>query len=378
MASAAAERYLATFSPEDQQAIRAGGDVDAWYNAAVRAGAVPQNFGGTAPVANWANMTAEQAGINPWQQDYKQEFARTDAAALARMSPEQRARWSMEHLDALDYRTRQSSFDQWMAWQRHFDPSCPSSAPYQAEDGSGCVEKPDNSNAGYQQGQEAGGGGVQGGSGRGQNGQQNLTSPLVDMLRMQGSFLGGYDPTRGDNTPGIRGGVAGGGSIWWTPTGATTELPGTPAGAKTGGEIASGQTSPGGWFPGNNIPVRGGEIRNQTTGPAGPYGGIMGGYNLPRGGNVGSSVIARGGPIASPASGPAGPYGGIMGGQNVPRQDALTAAMTGLQGQQPFSGLSLGGTMADNTLFPRRRPAGLVGAISPFQRPAARRAGSWF
>ena len=132
MASPQAERYLASLPYEDQQAIRAGGDVDAWYQAAVAAGAVPQNFGGSAPVGNWANMSAQEAGINPWQQDYKQEFARTDSAALARMSDMQRAKWAMTHLDALDYRDRESAFQQWLAWQKHFDPNCPSSAPFRA------------------------------------------------------------------------------------------------------------------------------------------------------------------------------------------------------------------------------------------------------
>jgi hypothetical protein len=36
-----------------------------------------------------------------------------------------------------------------MAWQDSYNPKCPPDRPYNAEDGSGCVEKPDNSNKGY-------------------------------------------------------------------------------------------------------------------------------------------------------------------------------------------------------------------------------------
>jgi hypothetical protein len=125
---------------------------------------------------NWWEMSPEEAGIDPWSSANTYRTDPNMASALQNMSPEQRARWSMEHLDRLDYRTPESSWQQWMAWQDSYDPSCPPSAPYKAEDGSGCVEKPDNSNAGYQGGQGgSGGGGGRGGGGRG-GGQEAFSS----------------------------------------------------------------------------------------------------------------------------------------------------------------------------------------------------------
>ena len=61
--------------------------------------------------------------------------------------------------------------EQWRIWDKHFDENCPPNMPYQAEDGSGCVEKPDNTNRSLAQG----GGGLQnlpggGGRGRGRGG----------------------------------------------------------------------------------------------------------------------------------------------------------------------------------------------------------------
>lgn len=355
MASAAAERYLSTFSPEDQQAIRAGGDVDSWYQAAVSAGAVPQNYvtgaaavgaPQTASTRPWWEMSAQEAGINPWQQDYKQEFGLTSGSDLARMSPEQRARWSMEHIDDLSaHGDRQRAFTQWMGWQRHFDPNCPSNAPYQAEDGSGCVEKPDNTNRGYQQAAEGGG---YGSGGAGQGGQygnvsSNLTSPLIDMLKMQGSFLGQYDPIKGDNSPGVRGGAMGGGGIWWSPT----QQKGATGGVDTP-TVATG---------GVDAPARGIAKWLEPVRPN--TGGIMAGQNVANTGTVTNRQVN----LSPPAI----------------QQDALTAAMMPIQGQRPFSGVSLTGNMAPNTLWPQKRQqSGLVGAMSPLQMMRRRQATSWF
>lgn len=234
MASPAAERYLASLPPDDQAAIRAGGDVDAWYNAAVQAGAVPSQFSGQGGAKdpsqwnvdagggrNWWDTTAEQAGINPWQQDYKQEFERTNSQMLAQMSPEQRARWSMEHIDDLSANSDWSPeqrWRQWMYWQDSFDPKCPPNAPYQASDGSGCVEKPDNSNKGYQEGQGGEGGPGGGGSGQGKGPSDSAYFGQDDPLQR---YLTNILSNRGGQAADIQSGMQlQGGGVFWTPGGA--------------------------------------------------------------------------------------------------------------------------------------------------------------
>jgi len=102
-----------------------------------------------APGTNWGSLTPEQAGIQAWGAEIGGNNVIT-----ANMSPEQRARWSMEHIEGFDEQSknsmsREQAFNQWMAWQDKYDAKCPPDRPYQAEDGSGCVEKPDNSNKGY-------------------------------------------------------------------------------------------------------------------------------------------------------------------------------------------------------------------------------------
>lgn len=113
---------------------------------------------------NWGSLTPEQAGIKSWGAEIG-----AGNQMDQNMSPEQRARWSMEHIDSFDQdsattRSREDAYNQWMMWQDKFDPNCPPNTPYQAEDGSGCVEKPDNTN---RPGGGGGGGGRGGGGGGG-------------------------------------------------------------------------------------------------------------------------------------------------------------------------------------------------------------------
>jgi hypothetical protein len=178
-------------------------------------------------------------------------YRNIDPNIIRNMTPEQRAEWSAQNIDDLSAHgdaTRARA--QWMAWQKSYDPNCPPSDPYQAEDGSGCVEKPDNSNKGGQS-QDGGDGGGQGGRG-GQGGQYtpppppkpvtfgnqlSMTgNPLQDMLI--GQFNTGMDPNsqqanifglgedmrvggagrnldQGKTAPTRQGQSLAGGGLWW-------------------------------------------------------------------------------------------------------------------------------------------------------------------
>lgn len=108
------------------------------------------NVNATGTNKNWWDTSAQEAGIDAWSSANTYRNDPNMSQKLAAMSPEQRARWSMEHIDDLGGGGKQTNpeqaWRQWMYWQDSFDPSCPPAAPYRAEDGSGCVEKPDNSN----------------------------------------------------------------------------------------------------------------------------------------------------------------------------------------------------------------------------------------
>jgi hypothetical protein len=92
-------------------------------------------------------------------------YRKIDPNIIKNMTPEQRAVWSMENIDDLSaHGDRQRAYAQWLEWQKDYDPNCPPGAPYQAADGSGCVEKPDNTNKGYQAGVGGGGRGEGGGA----------------------------------------------------------------------------------------------------------------------------------------------------------------------------------------------------------------------
>jgi len=130
------------------------------------------------------------------------------------MTEEERIDFAMQNIDNLEaHGSPERAREQWKIWQRSFDPACPSENPYQAEDGSGCVEKPDNSNtpgAGGRQnlpggvaGNPSGGGG--GGRGGGQGSSSTTASstpgdsPLSGQLeaQLQSDLTGGpsrYSP----------------------------------------------------------------------------------------------------------------------------------------------------------------------------------------
>lgn len=158
---------------------------------------------------NYGNLTAEQSGIQAFNpNDPKAIFRTTSSQDLANMTPEQRARWSMEHIDVLSGEgnrsapgaTREQAYNQWMAWQEHFDPNCPSNTPYRgSRTGSGCYEKPDDDLKDFMgdkwytsQGMNpdgsprGGGGGGAAGGGGGYSGSSAWDNPIYRFLGSSG------------------------------------------------------------------------------------------------------------------------------------------------------------------------------------------------
>lgn len=238
--SAMARAYFNSFPPAIQQEILAswGGDMgmmDLWYENALNAGAVPPTFrtgpgagaGGNRPL--W-EMSPEEAGIAAWGTEIGGQNRQTRD-----MTPEQRARWAMEHIDNLmatpwnelspqaqqDYLKKgwtpetymaehnarsgsAGSYQQWLEWDKFYDPDCPPDKPYRgAETGTGCYELPDHER---NERVNAGGGGGQGG---GRNGAGNETPGEG----LQGS------PASQAPTPGTP--TGGGGASAPTPQGST-------------------------------------------------------------------------------------------------------------------------------------------------------------
>lgn len=120
-------------------------DINAWFKAAVEAGSYLQS-----------GESSSETAYN------KSGFSRAGAPDITGMRA-----WARQHGMSED-------FDRWdegqlMAWEKQRDPNCPPNTPYQAYDGSGCIEKPIDSNnpnaAGGSGGGGGGGGGGQGGGG---------------------------------------------------------------------------------------------------------------------------------------------------------------------------------------------------------------------
>ena len=124
----------------------------------------------------------------------------------ADMTEQQRVDYAMQNIDNLDaHGDSTRAREQWTTWQRSYDPACPGESPYQAEDGTGCVEKPDNSNdpnAGGRQNLPGGGSGNprgRGGQGQGGPGATNggefdgsyLQRGLMDLASRQGGMFSG-------------------------------------------------------------------------------------------------------------------------------------------------------------------------------------------
>lgn len=163
----------------------ATGDVNAWFKNAVEAGAYLQNGESSSDTAynksGYSQGGADITGMRAWakQHGMSEDFDRWDDGQL-------------------------------MAWEKQKDPNCPPNTPYQAYDGSGCIEKPIDSNNPQAQGGEGGG---QGGPGGGPvappkpttfGNQLSMTgNPMQDMLIQQ--FNTGQNATyqQGNNLFGL-------------------------------------------------------------------------------------------------------------------------------------------------------------------------------
>lgn len=194
MASAAAQRYFAQQSPQDQQAILAswGGQdlTDQWFKNAQAAGSAPA-AGAPAPAAgspppglmdfnqwfaegnkekgdwkdNAQSRQAYQAYVynasNPGQtgsaEDAQGRGGYGQSGDPSGMRAYARANGLSEDFNQFDNATL-------FSWEAQKSSGCPANAPYQAYDGSGCVEKPIDS-AGRAGGEGGGGGQDKGGGG---------------------------------------------------------------------------------------------------------------------------------------------------------------------------------------------------------------------
>lgn len=210
-----------------------------------------------APGKHLSQMTPEEAGIAAWGTEIDESNRQS-----ANMTPEQRARWAMEHIESFDsqsktQRSREEALEQWRLWDKHYDESCPPNNPYRNEQGD-CAEKPDDCSPGTTKhgskcvpwdqlppelGGTAGGGGQAQGGGGGQyappppstfGSQIGYTgNPLTDMLLYQfntgsqlsdpskmNTFALGEDRQEGGTGAGAdqgarTGQLLKGGGLWW-------------------------------------------------------------------------------------------------------------------------------------------------------------------
>jgi len=148
---------------------------------------------------NWWEVDPNELGWKSWDQGAKKMSQQFTSEDLAKMTNEQRAYASSKYIDNLDKNSDwddQKRWTQWMHWQDSFDKNCPPDFPYQASDGSGCVEKPDNSNySDAQLGRPSSGGGGGGGRGGGGRGGTYGNPEIYNYLKGQA-----MDPSKWLNT----------------------------------------------------------------------------------------------------------------------------------------------------------------------------------
>lgn len=175
--SSGAQRYFSSFSAADQQNIRNswGGKnlMEDWYQNAVKAGAT----NGAGAQAPGTGVGVQQGGEHSGQKTIIADPSKSlreqgiasgqgeEGWSTAGMPDRTGMRaWARENGMSEDF----DRFDenQLLRWQDKLDSKCPPKTPFQADDGSGCVEKPIDSNkpGGVGgQGFAAGGGGGGGG-----------------------------------------------------------------------------------------------------------------------------------------------------------------------------------------------------------------------
>lgn len=172
--SGSAQRYFNQFSPDEQSKIRAswnGQDMmEEWYQNALKAGATNE----TGAMAPGTGVGTQQGGEHSGQDTIIVDPSKSlrEQGIASQIGEEgwsqqgmpdrtgMRA-WSRENGMSEDYDRYDEN--QMVRWMKSFDKNCPPKTPFRADDGSGCVEKPIDSNR--QGGVGGPGGGAAGGAG---------------------------------------------------------------------------------------------------------------------------------------------------------------------------------------------------------------------
>lgn len=337
MASSAAQQMFNSLSPQEQQQVQASiagnpNGLDDWYQNAARAG----------------DPRAIRAGGSGQSEDFE------------RFNPGTLTGWAQGFYDEAASRAAgRPQFRSMRGEQGYFDKptECPPGmGPSGPNESDPCTTK------GYSEPAVGGGATTAPGAATGASGpsQQQLDmsmlySPLRGLLENQGHFLRGFDPNPGDGQAGVRGGIMGGGGMWWSPTqGQTSAAPVQTGGMELKPATASGVTG--------SVPGQSGVYGGYNPGGGTSPGGI---FSQPGGAQQGGAEAKQGHGAWSPAN----PYGGYNPAANT---SSLANVLTPLQSQAAPSPLA-GAVMPFQAQQRKKDP--LTGMLSGF---STKQGGSWF
>lgn len=325
MASAAAQQMFNSLSPEEQARVTASiagnpSGLDDWYQNAARAG--------------------DPRAIRAGGAGQSEDFERFNEGTLTG--------WSRQYYDEAASRAAgRPQFRSMRGAEGYFDKptECPpGTGPSGPNESDPCTAKGYSEPAGGT-GATTAPGAATGAAGPSQQqlDMSMLYSPLRSLLANQGSFLRGFDPNPGDGQAGVRGGIMGGGGMWWSPT--QNQPAAAAAPVQTGGMELKPTT---------------GAVLPTTPGQ---YGGINPAMSQP-GGARQAPEIGR-----SPMPTAPGQYGGINPTANT---SSLAGVLAPFQSQQMPSPLA--GSMMPFQAQQRKKDP-LTGMLSGF---ATKQGNSWF